>query len=133
MPLNLYIGVETEDGVNISETEKEPIEISVICAVEDKAPNFGYSFWNTNFVRIVTLNYSVNVKEDPCDTYSKDTYGITDLKLYRGFKSENILTNKVDSFTLLHESSTTAINRLGTITFSDQGNTNKDEEIYYLQ
>ena len=135
MPIDMYVGKDTEEkGIKLNDLAKEPIEISLLCAAEDKAPNFGYAIWTPNFVRVVCIPYSVNVKNDPCNSASQDIYGITSIKIFREFEDTSIQDEEnLNKYTLSHEGSTTASNRIGKICFSDQGTTPNDEEVYTLQ
>ena len=134
MPLSIYVGIDdtAEEGtverkVIIDDKEKTPIKTSVLCAFEEEAPNFGYSLWTFNFVRVVCIPYSVNVKKEPCESNSKDVYGKTKITLSRVDGSD----------TYVHESSTLFDEEreevMGKICFNYQGDQDYKEQEWTLK
>lgn len=139
MPISLFVGdtdsYENVDDINyvvINDKVKTPIPVSVLCAVNEEAPNFGYSLWSFNFVRVVCIPYSVNVKTNPCDEYSKDIYGITDLTISRISKTGLLEEGKEFSYEIFHHSSTTEDEVVGKICFNYQSDEAIDDQIYDL-
>lgn len=55
------------DDQNMEVMQKNVMDMTLLCAVNDKPSDFGYGQWGLDLVKVICLNYSVNVCGDPCD------------------------------------------------------------------
>ncbi|MEG1587261.1 MAG: hypothetical protein RR346_10340, partial [Bacteroidales bacterium] len=121
MPMDL----EFED--ELISFQKPIIPVSVLCAVYDEAPDFGFAIWGLNFVKVVCLDYVVNMPENPCMENTQDIVGSSEIELIKVIKKgENM-----EDYTMTHTGASSN-GQKGTICFNDQGNIPDDQEIYTL-
>lgn len=111
---------------NLLTSKKPIIPVSLLCAVYDEAPDFGFAIWGLNFVKVVCFDYVVDIPEDFCDRNSQDIVGSSDLVLVKKIKND-----KGEEVELTHQGSSSD-GQKGTICFNDQGNIDDANESYTL-
>lgn len=110
-------------------TAKPIIPVSVLCAINDKPEDFGFAIWGLNFVKVICLNYTVNVPADPCVTNSQDIVGNTHLTLIKETRTDEQSSDWKPFLTHIGSSSD---GQRGEICFNDQGNILDINERYHL-
>ncbi|MEG1585378.1 MAG: hypothetical protein RR346_00725 [Bacteroidales bacterium] len=122
-----WMPMDLEFGENIGSFEKMVIPISLLCAMYDEAPDFGFAIWGLNFVKVTCLHYIVDIPEDFCNRNSQDIVGDSELELCK-----KVLNNKQEEIQLVHTGFSTA-GKPGEFCFNDQGSILDENEIYILK
>lgn len=69
------------DNKNMEVMQKNVMDMTLLCAVNDKPADFGYAQWGLDLVKVICLNYSVNVCGDPCDASVDPKHEVGETKI----------------------------------------------------
>ncbi|MEG2180366.1 MAG: hypothetical protein RRZ66_07385, partial [Bacteroidales bacterium] len=116
------------DGANMEIMKKKVMDMTLLCAVNDKPSDFGYGQWGLDLVKVICLNYSVNVCGDPCDASvdPKHEIGETQITVIKENKVGNewVYANKFTS--------SSAEEKIGEICVNDQLSVADEDERFTI-